>query len=51
MLRLNPDEEATVHILCYANTVDKEWVNSALKAFDTKNVEWITPIYHEGVHY
>lgn len=41
MLRLNPDETATVHILCYSNSVDKIWVQNALKAFDKTKITWI----------
>lgn len=40
-LRLNPDEVATVHILCYMNTVDEDWVKSALAKFDQSKVKWI----------
>lgn len=34
LLRLNPDEIATVHILCYKDTVDENWTTSALSVFD-----------------
>lgn len=43
-LRLNPDQTATIHILCYINSIDKEWVTSALQAFDQDKIEWIHPI-------
>jgi len=43
-LRLNPDATATVHILCYVNSVDKDWVTSALEQFDQSKIEWIHPI-------
>ena len=29
-LRLNPDETAMIHILCYKGTVDEKWVVDAL---------------------
>ena len=51
MLRLNPDDVATVHILCYVNTVDKEWVNAALKGFDQSKITRIKPMFYEGLHY
>lgn len=51
LLRLNPDDVATVHILCYENTVDKEWVKNALKAFDKNKIEWIKPMFYAGIHY
>ena len=33
-LRLSPNMTAIIHILCYEDTVDKNWVRSALKSFD-----------------
>lgn len=44
LLRLNPDATATIHILCYVNSIDKEWVTSALQKFDQSKIEWIHPI-------
>lgn len=41
LLRLNPKDKATVHILCYANTIDKEWVSSALSNFNQNKINWI----------
>jgi superfamily II DNA or RNA helicase len=43
-LRLNPDQEAQVHILCYVNSIDKDWVTSALQAFDQSKIKWINAI-------
>lgn len=43
-LRLNPDATATIHILCYVNSIDKDWVTSALEQFDQSKIEWIHPI-------
>lgn len=40
LLRLNPDEKAIVHILCYAGTIDETWVTNALEGFDQDKVEW-----------
>jgi len=40
LLRLNPDEKAVVHILCYVNTVDEKWVKSALETLDQSKIEW-----------
>jgi superfamily II DNA or RNA helicase len=42
LLRLNPDETAIVHILCYKDTVDDRWVNEALKDLDPKKI-----MYHD----
>jgi superfamily II DNA or RNA helicase len=40
LLRLNPDETAIVHVLCYAGTVDEKWVDSALKDFDQSKIKY-----------
>ena len=48
LLRLNPDDVATIHILCYYNSVDREWVTSALKHLDQNKIKWINPNEYEG---
>lgn len=40
LLRLNPDQTAIVHILCYVNTVDEKWVHDALSGFDETKIVW-----------
>lgn len=40
LLRLNPEETAIVHILCYKNTVDEKWVNEALKDLDQSKIKY-----------
>lgn len=40
LLRLNPDDVATIHILCYKNTVDEKWVDSALSDLDENKITW-----------
>ena len=40
LLRLNPEDTAIVHILCYQNTVDERWVNEALKDLDPKKIKY-----------
>jgi superfamily II DNA or RNA helicase len=42
-LRLNPDQLATIHILCYENTIDLQWVRSALKSFDQSKIKIYRP--------
>lgn len=42
LLRLNPDDTATIHILCYQGTVDERWVNEALEDFDDSKITYIT---------
>jgi superfamily II DNA or RNA helicase len=46
LLRLNPDETATVHLLMYQDTIDEHWVAQALAAFDPTKVSYVdaTPI-------
>ena len=41
LLRLNPDDTATVHILCYKDTVDQNWVEEALEDLDQSKITWI----------
>lgn len=40
MLRLNPKDTATIHILCYKDTVDEEWVRLALEHFDQTKISY-----------
>jgi superfamily II DNA or RNA helicase len=40
LLRLNPNDKAIVHILCYAGTVDVKWVREALEGFDQDKIIW-----------
>lgn len=39
LLRLNPEDTAIVHILCYKGTVDERWVNEALKDLDPNKIQ------------
>jgi len=41
LLRLNPDETATVHILCYMDSVDEKWVKEALEGYDQSKITWV----------
>ena len=41
MLRLNPTETAAIHILCYVDTVDKDWVLNAISHLDQSKVVWL----------
>ena len=40
LLRLNPDDKAIVHILCYMDTVDEKWVKEAIEGFDQSKIIW-----------
>ena len=42
LLRLNPDDKAIVHILCYVDTIDEKWVKEALEGFDQSKIVWRT---------
>ena len=44
LLRLNPNDVATCHILCYKNTVDSTWVQNALKDFDQTKIKYFNPL-------
>ena len=44
LLRLNPDETATCHILCYKDTVDEKWVRNALSEFDDSKIKYYDPL-------
>ena len=41
LLRLKPNETGKIHILCYKNTVDVKWVESALSNFDQSKIRWV----------
>jgi superfamily II DNA or RNA helicase len=40
LLRLNPDDKAIIHILCYMDTKDEDWVRSALEDYDQSKIIW-----------
>lgn len=44
LLRLNPKEKATIHILAYADTVDMDWVSEALKDIDPEKIVYTDPM-------
>ncbi|SFQ79730.1 DEAD/DEAH box helicase [Hymenobacter arizonensis] len=41
LLRLNPEQTATVHLLMYQDTVDEYWVAQALAAFDPAKISYV----------
>jgi superfamily II DNA or RNA helicase len=41
MMRLNTNELAHVHILCYKDTVDEKWVEDVLKDFDESKITYV----------
>ncbi len=40
-LRLNPSDCATIYILCFKDTIDEQWVKSALEHFDQTKIMYI----------
>ena len=44
LLRLNPSDTATCHILCYKGTQDEVWVDKALKDFDETKIKYYNPL-------
>lgn len=44
LLRLNPEETATIHMLMYADTVDEMWVQSALEGLDNSKIIYSEPL-------
>lgn len=44
LLRLNPNDLALAHILCYDNTVDEQWVQGALHDFDQQKIFHYSPV-------
>ena len=44
LLRLNPDDVAICHILCYKNTVDEVWLANALENFDKTKIDYYNPL-------
>lgn len=45
LLRLNPEETATVHLLMYQDTVDEQWVTQALAAFDPAKISYVNATF------
>lgn len=41
LLRLNPNETSTIHILCYKDTIDETWVKQALESCDQSKINYI----------
>jgi superfamily II DNA or RNA helicase len=44
LLRLNPTETATCHILMYTGTQDEKWVSDAVKGFDQSKINYYNPL-------
>lgn len=40
MMRLNPNDTATIHMLCYKGTVDEQWCRKALEDYDQSKITW-----------
>jgi superfamily II DNA or RNA helicase len=46
LLRLNPDQTATMHLLMYQDTIDERWVAQALAAFDPAKISFVDATSH-----
>jgi superfamily II DNA or RNA helicase len=40
LLRLNPKDKSTIHILAYKDTVDMDWISEALKDIDSEKIAY-----------
>jgi superfamily II DNA or RNA helicase len=49
LLRLNPEDTATVHLLMYQDTVDEYWVRQALAAFDATKISYVDAADYEAL--
>ncbi len=47
LLRLNPKDTATIHILCYKKTVDEKWVTQALQDLDADKIKYYDSTSYE----
>lgn len=47
LFRLNPDDCCLLHVLCYDNTADEQWVSDAFQEFDANKIYHYYP--EEGV--
>ena len=41
LLRLNPNDTAHIHVLCYENSIDETWVSDALQSFDGSKIQYV----------
>lgn len=42
-LRLDPSDQAIIHVLCFKDTIDVQWVKEALADLDPSKIEWYDP--------
>ena len=43
LLRLNPDDKAIIHILCYKSTIDEKWIKDALSELNQDKISYYDP--------
>jgi len=51
LLRLNPNDKATCHILAYENTIDMTWVKKALNSFDSSKIKIYDHVNRQYLQY
>jgi superfamily II DNA or RNA helicase len=45
LLRLSPDDKASIHILMYEDTIDEEWVSEALRDLDSDKIVYTDSMF------
>lgn len=45
LLRLSPDDKATIHVLMYEDTIDEEWVSEALRDLDSEKIVYADSMF------
>ena len=48
LLRLNPDDKSTIHILAYKDTIDTHWVAKALESMDSSKITYINSVFENA---
>lgn len=48
LLRLNPNEKSTIHILAYKDTIDMTWVQKALETVDPEKITYINSVFENA---
>lgn len=45
LMRLNPKEKCTLHILCYKDTIDEQWVRTGLEDLNQEKIQWVNDYF------
>ena len=41
LMRLNPNDKSAIHVLCYKDSIDEQWVKSALEDYDQTKITYL----------